>query len=45
MYPHLIRIHERGPASGRPSKVIQLDARRRARAEKTRPVARPPKAA
>lgn len=45
MYPHLIRIDPRVPAAGRPSKVIQLDARRKARYEKTRPVARPPKAA
>lgn len=45
MYPHRVLIDQRGPAAGRPAKVIQLDARRRARAEKTRPVARPPKAA
>ncbi len=44
MYPHLLRIVP-SPAAGRPAKVIQLAARRKARAEKSRPVARPPKAA
>jgi len=44
MYPHLLRIVP-SPAAGRPAKVIQLDARRKLRAEKTKPVARPPKAA
>ncbi|HEY2328086.1 MAG TPA: hypothetical protein VGH52_11440 [Gaiellaceae bacterium] len=44
MYPHLVRIAPR-PAAGRPAKVIQLDARRKARLDKTRPATRPPKAA
>lgn len=44
MYPHLVRITP-VPAAGRPAKVIELDARRKARLEKIRPVASPPKAA
>jgi hypothetical protein len=45
MQPHLIRIDAKRPEAGRPAKVIQLEARRRARRDQVRPAPRPPRAA
>ena len=44
MHLHLVRVRARPKAVPRPAKVVQLEARRKARLEKSRPAPFPPAA-